>query len=216
MPYRYNWDVKNHAGYRILKPLGTVAMHLVYNVHVTGKENIPESGAFILACNHVYSADPVILTLCSGRECHFMAKSEFFESKLIGAFLSSLNAFPVRRGLSNSLAFNYARELLADGEVVGIFPEGTRNMNDNRPRTAKTGAVRLAMMSGADILPACLYYANQRRSSRYVGVSYGKPIKTETLFEEGDTSPAAVHSAADRMMDEIKCLWLAEEQRFLK
>src|SRR6202050_4491514 len=90
---------------------------------------IPRRGAFILASNHISNLDPVVLGICSIRRLNFMAKIELFKG-LLGFFLTSLGAFPVKRGESDFGAMREALRRLKMGRVILIFVEGTRRIGD--------------------------------------------------------------------------------------
>lgn len=131
----------------ILKPL--------FRYEVRGRHNIPKSGPVILAVNHVSYLDPVIVAVAIGpRPINFMAKSELLKIPVFGALLKSLNTFPVKRGLADKGAIAYSLKLLSNGEVLLIFPEGTR-IRDNNGRLGKPypGVTAIALKTGAPIVP---------------------------------------------------------------
>jgi len=124
-----------------------------FRTRITGAENIPH-GAAMLAGNHVSYMDPVLLWCASPRPVHFMAKSELWESRFLGWLLSRLLAFPVRRGEPDRTAISTATTLLTSGEVVGVFPEGTRQF-DTRDAlgAAQGGAAFIALRADAPVVP---------------------------------------------------------------
>jgi 1-acyl-sn-glycerol-3-phosphate acyltransferase len=125
-------------------------------LRVEGLERVPRSGAFILAANHVSNLDPLIVGSTvghmTGRVVHFMAKGEVRRWPLIGWLASQAGVFFVRRGEGDRAAQRFALQLLAAGEPVAIFPEGTRS-RDAALGEAKNGATLLAMRAGVPILP---------------------------------------------------------------
>lgn len=211
MSYSFNWDVENHMTYHVLKPLAYVVLNTMYNIECKGRENVPREGSFILACNHVMALDPVFLAYCSGRTCHFMAKSEFFQSRVKGVFLSSVNAFPVKRGKANSQAFDYAVRILGGGDVLGIFPEGARS-KDGTPKSAKSGAAHLACVTNTPVLPACLYRDLSEKLRPYVAVRFGKIIDSSALGITGEKKPSQLHAASRLIMDAITDMWNEEKE----
>jgi len=135
---------------------GRTLIRCFTRVSVEGLENVPKSGALILAGNHISNADPPLvagwLTFALGRPIHWMAKAEALEWPLAGWFMRQNGAFGVRRGAADTEAFRHARAVLEDGRVLGTFPEGTRSPTAALQR-AKDGVTLLALRSGAPILP---------------------------------------------------------------
>ena len=113
--------------YRIFYLPVRAYFRLVFRVRVEGLENIPESGATVLCCNHLSMLDPVILIAWSPRQTSFMAKSELFHNKLLGWLLRGLDIIPINRGKVDVGAMKACLKWLKAGRMLGIFPEGTRN-----------------------------------------------------------------------------------------
>ncbi len=124
-------------------------------MRVRNAENMPETGGVVLCCNHASMTDPLRIAYSVRRQVFFMAKEELFENRLTGAVIGGLGAFPVRRGKGDKEAVNKAERHLRDGDVVGIFIEGTRSKDGSLQRP-KSGAVMLAHLCGAPILPCCI------------------------------------------------------------
>ena len=166
-----------------------------------GIENLPAEGGFVLAANHVSNFDPWPLgvPLLPRRFLRFMAKSELFWWPL-GPLIKAGGAFKVRRGEGDVDAMNTAVELVRDGEIVVMFPHGTRQrkglVKRHRPR-AHSGAARIALEAGAPLVPAAV--AGTDRLSRLgpVRVRYGKPLPIDGLEPR---------EATERLMAEIERL----------
>jgi 1-acyl-sn-glycerol-3-phosphate acyltransferase len=121
-----------------------------------GLEKLPQSGPVIIAANHVSNWDPIVVAIVLNRPVYFMGKAGLFKYKLMDKFFSSLNAFPVRRGIPDRKAIRKALQILEEGNVLGIFPEGVRNKTGEDLK-AQSGVAMIALKSGAPILPvACL------------------------------------------------------------
>ena len=127
-----------------------------YKAHET--RNIPRQGGFILASNHMSNLDPMLLGVCSVRRINFMAKVELFKG-VLGFFLSSLGAFPVKRGESDLGAMREALRRLKEGRVILIFVEGTRRIG-NQPSKAQAGVLVFSHEIGCSGC-ACLCSRNQ-------------------------------------------------------
>ena len=122
-----------------------------------GEENVPAHGAAVVAANHPSYLDPVLLSLQVSRPIHFMAWDALFRIPLLGAVMRAFGAFPVdvRRGQGKN-AYEKARGLLEAGEVVGLFPEGKRSRAAWMEPALREGAARLALETGAPIVPATI------------------------------------------------------------
>ena len=183
-------------------------LHGLYRLHVRGRENIPSDGGFVLACNHVSNFDPwpLGLPLWPKRFLRFMAKSElyWFPASLV---LNGAGAFPVRRGQADAEAIETAVRLAREGQVVAMFPEGTRRRKgllkrfEARPRT---GAARIALEAGVPLVPAAISGTDRLSRLGPLRVRYGKPIPVEDLKDLDES--AAARLATDRLMAEIERL----------
>lgn len=131
----------------------------------SGEDNVPEGGV-ILAANHISHADP--LTFCDWilyglkRKPHFLAKSTLFKRRsLVGAVMRGAGQIPVHRGSADaSLALRDAVRALEEGKVVAIYPEGTVSRDPEKwPMVARTGVARLALLSGAPVVPVAQWGA---------------------------------------------------------
>ncbi|NQS75879.1 MAG: 1-acyl-sn-glycerol-3-phosphate acyltransferase [Peptococcaceae bacterium] len=141
--------------YRLLKFLATVILAVVRRWDVQGKENLPTGGGFILVANHVSYWDPVVVICAFKRKVHYMAKAELFKIPVIGYVLRISGAFPVRRDKSDRRAIRTALRLLKEGEMVGVFPEGTRSHTGNLLRP-HLGAAMLAGKANVPMVPVAL------------------------------------------------------------
>lgn len=141
--------------YQVLHRLGfRELLRRIYRIEVVGGDRIPASGPAILVANHESIWDPFILGVVTAREIHYMAKSELFRSRPLAAAMRSLNAFPVERGGGDRAAMSEAGRLLAEGAVLGIFPQGTSK--PERQIGWHRGAARLALATGAPLVPVRL------------------------------------------------------------
>ena len=192
--------------YSALKPLARVVCKTLYRCTYIGKENIPKTGGFILACNHQSAFDPITLGGCGLRVFHFMAKEELFRNPTLAKFLTHLNAFPVVRGKGDMAAVHYAEEVIKNGWVLGIFPEGTR-AEDYRPGRGKSGAALIAKATGADVLPVAIYTDQHYKCGSHLTVRFGKLIRNEEFgFTEAGKS-RELKDATRRIMGDITALW---------
>ncbi|MDD4801755.1 MAG: lysophospholipid acyltransferase family protein [Syntrophomonas sp.] len=121
-----------------------------------GTEKLPPSGPVIIAANHVSNWDPVVVALVLNRPIHFMGKEQLFKYWILNKLFTNLNSFPVKKGVPDRKAIKYALQLLENGQVLGIFPEGGRNKTGEIMK-AQSGVAMIALKSGSPILPvACI------------------------------------------------------------
>ena len=130
--------------------------------HMEGLENIPKKGGAILAVNHISYLDPfasAFLVEKIGRRPRFLAKTELFQDKRIAWILKGAKQIEVRRGTRDApMALDHAFDALAAGELIVVFPEGTITTDpDLNPMEAKSGTARLALGSGAPLIPCALW-----------------------------------------------------------
>lgn len=152
---------------------------------IEGKEHVPAEGGCIIACNHTMGPDYVILGYASPRQVYYMAKAEIFAyHPWLARIVADVGAFPVHRGQGDSDAIERAIEVVQSGHVLGMFPEGTRSRT-GALQPAKTGVARIALGSGAPIVPAVVVNSEpvlrdwlkfQRRPQ--VTMRFGAPLPT--------------------------------------
>jgi 1-acyl-sn-glycerol-3-phosphate acyltransferase len=142
-------------GYAFLHRIGLrTFLRTLYRIDVTGGEHIPAEGGVILASNHESLVDPFILGVATTRPIRYMAKTELWSNRLVGALMDWLGTFPIDRGGGDTLAMGRGAQLLRAGEVLGIFPQGTSKPWRRRP--FHRGAARLALATGAPVVPVCM------------------------------------------------------------
>jgi len=135
------------AGY-----LCKVFLSIFGRLQVHGKEKLPQSGGYVIACTHTGWVDILWLGVSIlPAKIHYMAKIELFKNRPLKWLMEKLNAFPVNRENPGPSAIKTPRRLIAEGEIVGIFPSGTRTSEDV---PLKRGAVTIAGRSDAPIVPA--------------------------------------------------------------
>ncbi len=141
--------------YAVAKVLFRGFLRLWFRIRVAGVDHVPDTGPVILAPNHKNFLDPFFIGIVLRRRVRYMAKAELFTGPLRW-LLPRLGAFPVRRGEADREALATARALLAQDEVVVLFPEGTRIAEPDALGSPHHGAGRLALDTGAPIVPAAI------------------------------------------------------------
>ena len=196
----------------MMSPLYFVAASLswpvvkgLYRLRARGLEHVPEGG-FVLAANHTSNFDPWPLGIpfLPGRQLRFMAKAELF-NPILAPILRAGGAFKVRRGEGDVEAMRTAAELAREGEIVVMFPEGTRQKKGLRKKHAArphTGAARIALTAGVPLVPAAIGGTDRLSRLGPLRVAYGEPIGVSDL--EGMETKRAATIATDRLMDAIE------------
>ena len=136
----------------VLRPI----LWLIFPYKVRGRENIPakkEGQRLMICANHLSLMDPVFLFLTMPQHIYFMAKEESFRPAIGRFFFGKvMGAFPIKRGEADRSALDTAMQIVDDGRVLGIFPEGTRSKTGEIGRF-KSGAALIAAQTGASVLP---------------------------------------------------------------
>ena len=133
---------------------------VMMKMEVTGLENFPPQGPIILAANHVTNFDVFPIQFALPRPIFFMGKAELFRNPLLDLLLRNLSGFPVNRGEKDQWAMRHAAKVLKHGQMLGMFPEGTRSKGRGLA-VAKTGAARLAIETDCPILLAAVTGSDQ-------------------------------------------------------
>ncbi len=180
----------------VLKPL----FRLMWHVKVTGQKNIPDHGGAIIALNHLSNIDPPLVGVFVNRAVHAMAKEELFKIPFLGALIRELNAFPLKRGQFDIRAMRFAQRLLTEGELIGMFPEGTRSKDGNFGR-ARPGVGMLACLSQVPVVPVRIRNSDRKDKWQPVTITIGGPIKPPAHYTKDD-----YQRFSERILDEIKKL----------
>jgi 1-acyl-sn-glycerol-3-phosphate acyltransferase len=175
----------SRVAYFLVKLVIVPFLRVVYRLKIVGAEHVPDTGAAIIAPNHKSFFDSFFIAVATGRHLRFMGKSELFTG-LKGRLLIALGAFPVKRGASDQDALATARHILDEGGLLALFPEGTRVRESETLGTPKKGAARLALESGAPLVPCAitgtekLFFGPLPRPHR-VQVAFSEPIPVDQL-----------------------------------
>ncbi|HEX3317282.1 MAG TPA: 1-acyl-sn-glycerol-3-phosphate acyltransferase, partial [Solirubrobacteraceae bacterium] len=188
----------------ILQPF----FHVYFRLSRVGREHVPQEGPVIFAANHRSFLDPFILGSLSRRPVYYLAKKKLFKGPIITWFLNAMGAFPVEPGSGDEEMLETARAVLRRGDALAIFPEGTR-VRPGPPGTPKRGVGRLALESGAPIVPVALIGTEKvRRGWRIrphkIRIRAGRPLR----FPQVDSpSPQLAKAVTDRIWPCIMLQW---------
>jgi len=193
-------------------------LRLVYRPTVIGLENVPENGAAILASNHLSFSDHFFLPLFVDRRITFLAKSDYFtgtgiKGRLTAAFFRGAGQVPIDRsgGRASDAALRTGLRVLSQGDLLGIYPEGTRSP-DGRLYRGKTGVARMALESGVPVLPVAMIGTFEVQPPGKVlprvapvGVVIGKPLDF-SRYEGMASDRFVLRSVTDEIMYEMMML----------
>lgn len=208
--------------YNVFKPIVVLILRLVWRPAIEGADRIPDRGAVILASNHVSGADTVFMPAQVRRTVRFLAKSDFYSggslmNRVLGLFLRSIGVMPVNRsgGAASRTAIAAGLTVLERGEVLGIYPEGTRSP-DGRLYRGRTGAARMALESGCPIIPIAMLGAYEAQKGRTflprrrprIRVLVGEPIDARAAVAqmEAVSEGERLRALTDRVMDAIAAM----------
>lgn len=175
-------------------------------IQSNGTENLFKQGPIILIANHISVYDMFPMQFVLSRPIFFMAKAEIHQNAMLDAMLRQLGSFPIERGTRDKWALDHAKKVLEHGQVLGMFPEGTRSKKGLR--TGKTGAARLAISENCPIAPMALegtqtmFSGFPRRS--HVNITLGEPIYPEPRDTALDLTDRIMFALADMLPTDLR------------
>jgi 1-acyl-sn-glycerol-3-phosphate acyltransferase len=205
----------NNLPYGILRAFLTPFLMVLFRPKVKGLRHVPGSGPVIIASNHLSFSDSIFMPLVVPRKVTFLAKSEYFTSPGPKGLLKkitfiALGQVPVDRsgGRRSEAALITGLKVLAEGKCLGIYPEGTRSP-DGRLYKGRTGIARLAIESGAPIIPVAMFNTEKIQPTGTVvpKVMRVEMIFGEPMFFEGDSTDLQhLRDVTDQIMETIQAL----------
>jgi 1-acyl-sn-glycerol-3-phosphate acyltransferase len=199
--------------YWALKIVLTPLLHILFRVRREGTRNVPRGGSVILASNHQSFIDSIFLPLVVPRRVTFVAKAEYFETWKTAWFFRAVGMIPLKRdgGSASQRALLAAREVLEQGGALGIYPEGTRSP-DGRLYKGHTGVARLAMQTGAAVVPVAQFGtvdvqpigSRAIKLFRPVAIKMGEPLRWPGKSAEGESDAVALRRFTEEIMDAIQ------------
>lgn len=193
--------------YKMCWGIGWFILRFFYRWTINGAENLPGDGGVIIVSNHASFFDPVIVGCSVKRKVCFMAKQELFRIPLFGPFIRAVGAYPVRRGVADKAAFDASFRLLQAGNVVGLFPEGTR-FKDGQIHPLRNGAAVLALRGDYPLVPFVIRNSNQLKLFRFpkivveIGEAFALPEDPLAKSEK-----EKVQNATEIIHERLATLW---------
>jgi 1-acyl-sn-glycerol-3-phosphate acyltransferase len=189
-------------------------LRLVYRPRARGLQNLPETGPFILAANHISFVDSLFMPLVCPRDVVFLGKADYFDKARTRWFMKATNVIPVRRegGSAGEAAIMAGIRVLGEGKVVGIYPEGTRSP-DRRLYRGKTGVARMALEAQVPVIPVSIHGTEEimpldSKMPRLRGrptVTFGKPLYFDRYYDR-PKDRFVLRSVTDEILYEIMML----------
>ena len=199
--------------YEIVRVLTTIWGYVAFRARCISAEHVPSNGHVILAPNHFSFMDHFLTGMFIRRRIRFMAKSQLFKGPLQFVYRHG-GVFPVRRGARDEEGFITAELILGRGGCVTMYPEAGRSRTGKLAERARPGIGRLALESGAPVVPVAIYGSSKVRNWKRlqfpkVVVQYGEPV---TFPQELDASRERHQAVADEIFGRIKAMYADLEQ----
>jgi 1-acyl-sn-glycerol-3-phosphate acyltransferase len=196
--------------FRFLQFAFQVYLRLLFRIQVQGREHIPRQGKLILAANHISGYDPFVIGALVPRVLYFLAKKELFRNPLLGAVLRVLlHAVPVDRRDIGHTTVRRINELLAGGEAILLFPEGTRNRS-GKIGEGKSGVGMLAAANRADVVPVRVDGLHVARASMWrrsrIKVVFGPALSVAPFLQNGTATKEIYRQIATTVLERIRAL----------
>lgn len=199
--------------YRALSRAVSGPVRGLARLRVRGLEHVPATGPALVVSNHASLADPIVINATIPRPTYWLAKSSIFENAAGAAAMRAFGCIKVdREAGGNEGAVAAAVRALAEGKLVGVFPEGTRS-RPGQIRRGKTGVARIAALSGALVLPVGIdatdlwpRHAKLPRLGTRVYMAVGEPMRLDLKPEQADDKQA-LRDATDDVMERVRALF---------
>ncbi|KRQ86623.1 1-acyl-sn-glycerol-3-phosphate acyltransferase [Caloramator mitchellensis] len=188
--------------YKIIKPIAKFLFNLIYKIEIKGIENIPDNEGALICPNHYTWADPVMVAIVTKRPIRFMAKAEAFNNPLMKFLLENVGAYPVRRGETDLTAVKNTLKLLKEGQLVGLFPQGTR-VKGNDLGKAHSGVAVFALKSNKPVIPT--YISGSYKPFSRMQVIFGQPIDF-SIYKKDKMTGEDYFELSQIVIDEIRNL----------
>lgn len=186
------------------KPLLGLPAAVATRLHSYGTERMPRSGGVVLAFNHFHWIDIPCIGWVSTRNIYFLAKVEAHRVPGLGQLIRSFGTLAVRRGESDREAVRRMREVVSDGNALGVFVEGTRQRS-GLPGHVQPGAAMVAVQEGVPVVCAAIHGSQQWRVGNFapVSIAWGEPMRFDGLPRGGK----GYRAASEEIEQELHRLW---------
>ena len=197
--------------YKLVHIVSNILSYILFGLEINGIENFPEKGPVILASNHISFLDPVIIPTASRRCMHSMAKAELFKNPILRWIMKVFKAFPVKRGVLDKAALKSSIDVLKNGNVLLLFPEGTRSLDGNI-HEAKPGVGFIVYNGKAPVVPVLIEGSDKALPKgawmirpKKIKVCFGEPLCFDKYFSQKGSKDIYTKIGND-IMSAIKAL----------
>ncbi len=203
------------AQYWLAWGLTRVISRYIFRADVSGVENLPQSGGFLLACNHISLADPPLVGCWVPREMYFLARKSLFDYWGLGWLIRHLNALPLRRDAVDRRALELGIQVIRQGHGLIVFPEGTRSKS-GRLLEGRSGVGMIAREAACPVVPAYVYGAESLSrclvGRRRLGLTFGSPLSAAWVASF-PSAKSGYRALTEEIMQRIHGLKEAEDGR---
>lgn len=196
--------------YRVIRVFFDVVFHTLWPLRIRDAHFVPKQGAAVIVSNHLSLLDPFVVGFAAHRIVNFMGKEELFRLPVVGIIVRKLGGFPVDRSRRDAGAMRTALTVLKSGELLGMFPEGTRSTGGEMLEF-RAGAARLAAKTKVPVIPVAVHNTNNAlppgkwlRPAR-ISIRFGEPFELTELYDTNDKG-AAMERALARIKERIEDL----------
>jgi 1-acyl-sn-glycerol-3-phosphate acyltransferase len=173
-----NLRIEKTIGYRVVRSIVVAVWRVMFRPKVVGAENIPASGPVVLAPIHRSNIDFAYLVFATQRKTFFMAKDSLWKVPVLSTLITTMGAFPVKRGTADRESLKNAQQVLSEGQALVLFPEGTRQEGDEVGPLFE-GAMFIASRAGAPVIPVGL--GNTEKAMKK-GAKFPRPVRTTVVI----------------------------------
>jgi 1-acyl-sn-glycerol-3-phosphate acyltransferase len=204
-------SVKVHEGiYSVLRKIASGLCHIGFRVHIEGKENIPKKTPYILSPIHRSNIDFFLMSSVCSTQMRFMAKDSIFKGDRLSKFFYSMGTFPVTRGKPDRESFKFAEKCLLAGDVLVLFPEGTRQHGDKIAELFD-GAALLSLRTNAPLIPIGIAGSEKAmpKGSKFIHptkivITIGKPVEIMKMDPGKRIPRSQVTELTQRLYDRLQ------------